>query len=314
MCYTNAVLNRQELDCSDTFCRIAISIMVTEAFTIFLPCWEVLRHQTLKQETLDSIAQWENKNKVAVKSSRSVRTASTMVESTMSGWKSIDESVRTGSDESVLTMGALEHVLERNPEPLQQFSALRDFSGENIAFLTGVADWKSSAPRPSRKSEKIPTEEEVQEVLIERFNRALRIYVSFISARHADFPINISSQDLKNLESVFEGPARIVYGDKREVDVATPFDAPVDASDSSSQEADKSSSTTEVVAQFVGTIPEGFCDGVFDDAEKSIKYLVLTNTWPKFVKDVKDRRTSMDSIGTLESGTSVLQMVKERCK
>lgn len=31
-------------------------------------------------------------------------------------------------------------------------------------------------------------------------------------------------------------------------------------------------------------IPPGFGENVFDDALKSIEYLVLTNTWPKFVK------------------------------
>lgn len=32
-------------------------------------------------------------------------------------------------------------------------------------------------------------------------------------------------------------------------------------------------------------IPGGFGPDVFDRAEESIKYMVLTNTWPKFVKD-----------------------------
>lgn len=29
----------------------------------------------------------------------------------------------------MMTMAALEHVLDKNPEPLRQFSARRDFSG-----------------------------------------------------------------------------------------------------------------------------------------------------------------------------------------
>jgi hypothetical protein len=33
--------------------------------------------------------------------------------------------------------------------------------------------------------------------------------------------------------------------------------------------------------------PPAFCIEVFDDAEKEIKYLVLTNTWPKFVHAVR---------------------------
>jgi hypothetical protein len=55
-------------------------------------------------------------------------------------------------------------------------------------------------------------------------------------------------------------------------------------------------------ALYWGDIPEGFNATIFDDAEGSIKYLVLTNTWPKFVKD---RRCSTDSNDTLEAGNGI---------
>ena len=296
--------------------------MLTEVFTVFLPCWEVMRHQTLRQETLDSIAQWESKNKVSRRTeNKSVHTASsTRVESIMSGWKSTNGSVKTtNSDESILTMSALEHVLERNPAPLQEFSALRDFSGENIAFLTSVSEWKSSLPPAVRDGES--RDPNTRELVRERFNRALRIYAGFISTRDAEFPINISSHDLKKLEGIFEASARKLYGEKCDVDPATPFDfpaPPVERSATSSSE-DSEKTAAELIAaartstagdrvQYWGEIPDEFDETVFDDAEKSIKYLVLTNTWPKFVRN---RRSSMDTIDP-ESHTDVLQMVKER--
>lgn len=99
------------------------------------------------------IAHWEAKNKVLGSGAKSLNSTATAVESMMSTWKSVNDSVRTGdSGESILTMSALEHVLERNPGPLQEFSALRDFSGENIAFLTNVAEWKNSLPAAARNS------------------------------------------------------------------------------------------------------------------------------------------------------------------
>ena len=55
-------------------------------------------------------------------------------------------------------------------------------------------------------------------------------------------------------------------------------------------------------ALYWGDIPEGFDATIFDDAERSIKYLVLTNTWPKFVRD---RRCSIDSNDTLEAGNRI---------
>lgn len=306
-----------------TLCRIAVSIMMTEIFTVFLPCWEVMRHQTLRQETLDSIAQWKSNNKVSRSGAKSVNSAPTVVESMMTGWKSTTGSVKTTSDESILTMSALEHVLERNPAPLQQFAALRDFSGENIAFLTCVAEWRNSLPPAVRDAAAGARDEKTRELVRERFNRAIRIYAGFISTRDAEFPINISSQDLKKLEGVFESSARVLYGEKRGVDPATPFDTPgfsikPPPSPTSSCHGSEKAIVVEDTAQaedmgdrvqFWGDIPDNFDETVFDDAEKSIKYLVLTNTWPKFVKD---RRSSMDSVDAVEAGSAVVQPARER--
>lgn len=290
--------------------------MVIEMFTIFLPCWEVVRHRNLRQETLDSIAQWEKKNKFSfANGAKSITSGSTMVDSAVTGWKSTDGSVKTShSNESILTMGALEHVLERNPGPLLEFSALRDFSGENIAFLTSVADWKSALPphtaagRNSCHPEKLaddlaPSKDQVRE----RFDRALRIYANYISSRDADLQVNLPSPAIKALEAIFEAPARALFGDKSDVDPATPFDMPHEVvgqrkgSASGSSTAGSEKAIVDACAQpavqnrlqYGGEIPDGFSDTVFDDAEASIKYLVLTNTWPKFVKE---RRSSMDSV------------------
>ncbi|KAG8664118.1 uncharacterized protein FPOAC1_014050 [Fusarium poae] len=181
---------------------LATSIMAIEIFTIFWPCWEVLQHQTLRQETLDSIAQWQLNKRLSL----------------MGG-----SGKSSTSGESILTMEALEYVLERNPEPLQQFSALRDFSGENIAFLRAVTEWKSSLPPSVRDPENIKGPA-VQELVRERFNSALRIYTNFISPRDAEFQINISFQQQCKLETVFENSARTLFGDKGTVDPALPFE------------------------------------------------------------------------------------------
>lgn len=264
-----------------------------EIFTIFLPCWEVVRHQSLLKETLDAITQWENKTKTSGSESKSLNSVSTMVDSMMSGWKSTDGSVKTNSsDDSILTMSALEYVLERNPTPLLEFSALHDFSAENIAFLTSVTEWKNSLPKGAG--------DHVKELIRERFNRALHIYAQFISVRDAKLPINISSQTLKKLEAVFERSARILYGDKREVDQVTPFDKPrtPNSSDGSEKamQASVVSSSLEDRVQYWGEIPDDFDETVFDEAEKSIKYLVLTNTWPKFVRSSRISRKSTDTL------------------
>ncbi|KAJ5683631.1 hypothetical protein N7462_006796 [Penicillium macrosclerotiorum] len=289
---------------------ICLSIIFLEIFTVFLPCWEVMRHQSLRQETLDSIARWESKAKDSKSENKSLNSESTMVESMMSGWKSTNESVQTNaSRDSILTMSALEYVLERNPTPLQEFSALREFSGENIAFLTSVAEWKSSLPAVMHDST-APRDGNLKDLVRRSFNQALHIYAEFISVRHAEFPVNISSHDLKNLEDIFERPARLIYGEEREADPVSPFDKftfepPSPTSSESSEKPIKSSMNDAIKDRVLywGEIPEEFSATVFADAEASIKYLVLTNTWPKFIRD---RRTSIDSFETLKGGMEIV--------
>ncbi|KAG7140553.1 hypothetical protein HYQ45_002716 [Verticillium longisporum] len=322
---------------------IAVSIMLLEICTIFLPCWQVLRHQSLRQETLELIALWESGKKNTTGAGKSFVSGSTKTSGKGSfvSWRQMSEVEKGGSFDAaaiaggLLTMDALEYALKKNPAPLQHFSALKDFSGENIAFLTSVSSWKTSLRSENvpattlngRQSLSIePCATNQQDRLREQFNQALRIYTEFISQRDAEFSINISSGDLRRIETVFEQAARSVHGDKSPKPTATPFDdwaAPKGAESVSmssekgiigaaARDADDVSDTGSTIgegAYYWGDIPDGFDETVFDDAETSIKYLVLTNTWPKFVKD---RRTSFDSAESNESYDTLIDMVVRR--
>ncbi|KAL4781125.1 hypothetical protein BJX76DRAFT_360203 [Aspergillus varians] len=277
---------------------ICLSIMIMEIFTVLLPCWEVMRQQSLRKETLDAIKQWELRTKGAGSETKSLGSTATMVDSMMSGWKSTNDSVLTTNSarESILNMSALEYVLERNPTPLQRFSALNDFSGENVAFLTSVSEWRASLPKALCDGAEVLDQESIRE----SFNCALYIYAEFISVRHAQFPVNISSQNLKKLDAIFDKPARILYGDDEgKADPATPFNNTGLPSPTYSEFSKSSVAVIKSRAQYLGDIPRGFGAGIFDDAEHSVKYLVLTNTWPKFVRN---RRASTDSTETLNAG------------
>jgi hypothetical protein len=282
--------------------------MFIEIFTILLPVWEVLRHQNLQQETLDSIAQWEAKNHLPVSGARSVTSGSTLVGSAPIGvaWKSPEVSLKsTAPIASILNMGALEHVLERNPGPLLEFSVLKDFSGENIAFLTSLISWRTSMRPTTMRNSLAPSDLEVAEhTAHEHFNRALRIYATYVSPRDAEFQVNLPSQCLKNLEAVFEKTARLLYGEQRQVDPVVPFEvtswpkSTPGASNVSLDTASVAPSSTAVAVdaiQYCGEIPEEFNGQVFDEAEAHVKYLVLTNTWPKFVRDWRSSMLSTDS-------------------
>ena len=286
--------------------RLALSIMAIEIFTIFIPCWEVFKHQALAHETLESIAKWEARQK----SSKSNGAKSLNSASTSSSWmpRSNRASSMHSEGSSVLTMDALEHTLAKNPEPLQEFSALRDFSGENIAFLTRVREWRLTHFPATKEYMK----NQATEIIVSReaFESALHIYLDFISASAAEFQVNLSSSDFKSLEAVFENAARIMYGERRTPDPATPFDdfpttpppGIITVTNGSETaivaDVDGSSEDDTLDIHYWGEIPAAFDENVFSDAESSIKYLVLTNTWPKFIKD----RRSFDTERTLEDG------------
>lgn len=269
-------------------CRIAMSIMSIEILSIFLPCWQAVRHQALQQETLDVIAAWESRqinretNKIgAATMVRKARHESSFFEKGLKGSSSTDSIA--WSDNSLLNMSALERTLEDNPGPLRDFSALNDFSGENIAFLEAVAEWKRTFTSDNIRNQ---------------FIRALGIYHEFVSPRDAEFPINISFQEMAQLEATFEKAARIIYGDTRPDHISSPsylpgFEWPMeiltpkkaymsDSTDSPDASTRELRSSLKHVSYW-GEIPVGFNAEVFDVAERSIKYLVLTNTWPKFL-------------------------------
>lgn len=281
---------------------IAVSISFLEIFTVFVPIWEVRKARNLSQETLESIARWESRQRfggAGAKDAKSMHSeiSGTTWASRMSRAASSLGGSSTGG--SILTMDALEHTLEKNPEPLQEFSALKDFSGENVAFLMRVRDWKlahnistvknlgsgsSSSGSDDEKSPASPTRVTSREM----FEGALHIYLDFVSATCAEFQINLSSPDFRKLEAVFEDAARLVINEESsKYDPATPFaDSPRSAADNAA-----------AVIRYAGAIPDGFDENVFADAESSIKYLILTNTWPKYIR----QRRSFDATSTAET-------------
>jgi hypothetical protein len=346
---------------TDLVQRIATSIFVLEVCTIFVPCWQVRKHQNLRQETLESIANWESKKRFGSRKEETstldssvppMSPTSTKVGESrgFDSWKKLpglesnsQSNLDRIPDESVLTMAALEHVLDKNPEPLRQFSARRDFSGENIAFLTAVAEWKTTLTQDFVRNRYDSNPDMVRQ----QFTRALRIYTEFISPRDAEFPINIAWHDLRKLQGIFERAARSTVPTASAVDAATPF-AEVDWQPSSPAPprpaARRSSRDSEslILGQpdhpgkppttagsqasghitictppatadslpltptapppdYQGDIPQAFDAAVFDAAQASIKYLVLTNTWPKYVRERRGSESSSDSSSTSRS-------------
>lgn len=279
----------------------SVSIFLMEVITIGFPIVQVYRTKTLQKDTLNAIASWEKRHNIGNSDATIVETESYSGKSgTFSGTTNRSAPSTTNkhsldSQKSVmLTMAALENALRTNPDPLLQFAALKDFSGENVSFLTHFADWKRGW---------FSTLSPTTEHRYHQFVSAVRMYATFVSLEFSEFPINISSREMKRLHHIFE-PAATMLLQRRSISSsasATPFDhLPPDSSSTTDLKSginlDKLGranlqAATRMVGQddaLVGCgIPDNFTAEVFDTAEAEIKYLVLTNTWPKFVNAVR---------------------------
>lgn len=201
-------------------------------------------------------------------------------------------------------MSALEYILSENPQPLQEFSALRDFSGENIAFLTSVAKWRSCWATQT-----------IDDQRRKMYSDALNIYIDFISPRDAEFPLNLSSAEIKRVESIFETAARSVCGEQT-TNSPTSFDieiAPFNCHDASTPIELGDRNTSNI--HYEGEIPDAFDLTVFDSIQANIKYLVLTNTWPRFVNEMQAKRRqsceTANSEGTWKSGSTITNKIAQ---
>lgn len=320
----------------------AMSIFFIQLFTIFIPCYHIYRTHHLRSETLAVIAAWEARPKGVP--SDSIASDATMVNSTLDApckdCESTDKefvyarAISPGHEEEgdaetpkkkgdadptvfrgskLLTMDALEHALNAKAEALQVFAALRDFTGENVSFLTHLITWKKVWARREKEKETLEfsdaqDQERVEEVRQrDHFNRAISLYATFISKEHAIFPISISTATTKRLDEIFAGPTASVYGtrSKPQVKEANPppdLERTLTRILSATQDVKRSDSNASVLeldeVWYWDDIPAGFNGDCFDEAEREVKQFVLTETWPRFVSaghhaETKDAQADM---------------------
>ncbi|KAH9859573.1 hypothetical protein IAQ61_011354 [Plenodomus lingam] len=264
------------------------------------PIADIIKDNSLRQETLDAIAKWEarqtvNKLHSGAPEWSSSSPASSATAVNLNGRNSLKLVSFESQKSDMLTMNALENALRTNAVPLLRFACLKDFS-----FLINLADW-----RGFWFSSKLPKAQHQRD----QFIAATRIFAHFVSDS-AEFPINISSKEKKRLQNVFENAANLLYRHQRgsitsvTSDNATPFDdmSPSDRKNSFSSTAELQNcvnldalgranyrAVTRMQEPHIDEllsdleVPEAFEESIFDAAESEIKYLVLTNTWPKFV-------------------------------
>ncbi|KAH9864282.1 hypothetical protein J1614_010216 [Plenodomus biglobosus] len=284
----------------------AICIFMMEISAIGFPIADVMKSINLRQETLEAIANWEARQTAkqfdcdVTEGSSTHPSSSTATTIKSNGKNNLSKTSLETQKSDMLTMSAMENALRTNALPLLRFASTKDFSGENVSFLINLGDWRrywfsSELPKDQRQHE--------------QFIAATRVYAHFVSD-YAEFPINISSREKKRLQNVFESACNLLHRRKdgsiasATSDNATPFDdiLPTDPKSSFSSTTELQShvrldalgranfrAASRMQDPFIDEIlsdievHEEFEETIFDAAESEIKYLVLTNTWPKFV-------------------------------
>ncbi|KAH0550888.1 hypothetical protein GP486_007749 [Trichoglossum hirsutum] len=228
----------------------------------------VYRSKRFRASTEAAIDEWEKKRQglgTAGSSSRTISTSHT--------------SSTTRKKPDMYSMQALEKCLATDPTELLRFAAMKEFTGENIVFLTQVRDWKAGWLRLAKKGN-LTTEARSQ-----LFSEGADIFAQTVSLQTSPFPVNLESKAYFDLEAMFG--KRVGTSSSNDTDIITPF-AHHFASDSQSftnmsQQNNKSNSQEYIVPlpAWEQPIPENFNEHVFDSAEKSVRYMVFTNTWAK---------------------------------
>jgi len=283
---------------------LAPGIIVMQAVTIFFPIYEAYKDRSQLRRTLGILQTWEESRRNDEFQSMSNHTSCASDEKRLSG---TTEPTRRSE---MYTMAALEKALAVNPQPLLHFAATQDFTAENIVFLLQVRRWRADWDRETAHGASITPV--AQSRLLDM---ALDIYTTSVSESTANFPINIEGRIRSALDKVF---GHLVSSEPSSHNPAASSDAidlvtlQSNSIKGISRGLERGSSTDSAETLFgepspptlstiittykepqsctqpsrseIVMIGPGIEKAIFDEAEASIKYLVLTNTWQKLVK------------------------------
>jgi hypothetical protein len=193
-------------------------------------------------------------------------------------------------------MHALEYTIEQDIEPLIGWAASREFTAENTIFLREVRNFK----RKWAALTIVTTTQRRQ-----MFTEASLIFFTLVNPFTADTPINIEYKIFRTLQDIFADVEYDPY--KPEVPGPALGTAPPSPSAKdnvvcpwenilgrpTSLDSNGSGSSASTTSTIRNIVPSQFTEEVFDAAFESIKYLVFTNTWPKYVEAEFRRSGSM---------------------
>ena len=262
--------------CAKEVCRFLPGLMTMQAVSIIIPLYDAY------------------KNKEVTRRASSIYSTSST--------KSRD----------IYSMAALDVQIQKNIEPLLRWASQKEFTAENVVFLKAVRDFKKRWELAAKKSELSPLQ------LRERYEEAALIYFTLINPLTARFNINIEFRIFAELEEIFRGLVYEPYVDDisttsssaRTENIVTPWTDIIRPGQSTSCERLVNDierlypapvTEIEMVAGRDHRIPQRFTIDIFDKAFDSVKYLVYTNTWVKFVDAGETASIAESDITNFES-------------
>jgi hypothetical protein len=188
---------------------------------------------------------------------------------------SLTSTVSASSEKS-----AQELSIEQNIEPLIVWAATKEFTAENAIFIREVRNW-----RKKWSSLKVVSTSQRRQM----YNEASLIYFTLINPFTAETPINIEYKIFKVLQNLFAGLEYDPYMPRSQTpeDIKSPVireNVICPWEETLSRPASIQSDVTSISSSSTGSIiPSEFTEDIFNAAYESIKYLIFTNTWPRYV-------------------------------
>jgi len=270
--------------------------MTMEAVTIFFPCYELVVSRRQRNHIFAELQAWHEKKEARTDeldsgASRSQSEVSRIPE--------------------VYSRKALERCLAEDSSALLRFAAAKEFSGENIIFLNYVRDWKAAWAKISESKAEYDWKRDPQYHRLNFFKIAVEIYAACVDLKKAQFPINIESQIYSDLTEMFGEAAQFIgQSVSRGGEIRTYRNIPETymmpthrkrfstvitlEEDTHALCLDAYPHESQNIMHIEPRVPDSvivplnFTVRAFDQAERSVKNLVFTNTWPKFVDSSSD--------------------------
>ena len=271
--------------------------MMMELVTLIFPITQIYKHKQAARETQAILADFDIKKLHSEPSS----TGSLATRSTGS---------KRGK---MFSMESLDECLTTNYDGLQVYASCMELNGENIIFLTKVLGFQR---KWAMDFSKIRNSSHAR---MGMFRAALSIYVTLVYADTASYPINIESPIYAKLESIFGAATKLVASRRNSespltpISSVTPWDepqqeplveSPMLESPGEMYPMRNMSLSTPPARRSIGNdsreyiisldddpqdslagfqIPAEFGEHVFNAASKSIKYMVWSETWQRYM-------------------------------